>query len=634
MQLLIYPFFVLLVLLGGFFANSDFEPITSHYLSPEYMYLDMKNGQLYVGLSSHDGVAVFDTRSNRITEIITMPSPVKGVFYHDASHRLYATAGKYDQCIYVYDLKSKKHLKSIKTGFGPGDIEYSWEREMLFVTNRFSNDVSVIDILNQKEVKRIKANREPVALAISPNDKLLAVANLLPSQAATENYVSAKITLIDIENLDVIENIELPNGSYNLKDIAFSHDGKYIYVTHLIGRYNVLTNQIEKGWINTNALTIIDATSMKYYTTVLLDDIHKGAANPHGLILSENGKKLCISITGTNELFVIDRERMHAQIEQTKAYQATSQTSQAVSGADEKIKVFEGPDQYKPMGIRFEDISKELSFLAPVRKRIPLIGIGPTHLQTNGDKIYISSFFSDGLEIIDPDDNESVDFIEIGIKDVKASRERYGELLFHNAEKCFQQWQSCASCHPGEGRIDGLNWDLMNDGIGNPKNTKSLLLSHKTPPAMATGIRADAETGVRAGFKFIQFFDVSEEDAKAVDAYLKSLEPVPSPYLINGKLTKSAKRGKLVFEKAGCIPCHSGPYYTDMQQRDMGDKGKYDKQTTWDTPTLIELWRTAPYLHDGRYSKLDEVFRNGKHGIEKNLTEDEFQDLTIYLLSL
>ena len=81
----------------------------------------------------------------------------------------------------------------------------------------------------------------------------------------------------------------------------------------------------------------------------------------------------------------------------------------------------------------------------------------------------------------------------------------------------------------------------MNDGIGNPKNAKSLLLSHQTPPVMATGIRADAETGVRAGFKFIQFFDVSEDDAQAVDDYLKSLEPVPSSFLVNGKLSKSAK---------------------------------------------------------------------------------------------
>ena len=43
-----------------------------------------------------------------------------------------------------------------------------------------------------------------------------------------------------------------------------------------------------------------------------------------------------------------------------------------------------------------------------------------------------------------------------------------------------------------------LNWDLLNDGVGNPKNTRSLLLAHKTPPAMFLGVRANAEAAVRA----------------------------------------------------------------------------------------------------------------------------------------
>ena len=52
-------------------------------------------------------------------------------------------------------------------------------------------------------------------------------------------------------------------------------------------------------------------------------------------------------------------------------------------------------------------------------------------------------------------------------------------------------------------RPDALNWDLLNDGIGNPKNTLSLLLSHQTPPVMITGVRASAEDAVRAGIKYI-----------------------------------------------------------------------------------------------------------------------------------
>ena len=56
-----------------------------------------------------------------------------------------------------------------------------------------------------------------------------------------------------------------------------------------------------------------------------------------------------------------------------------------------------------------------------------------------------------------------------------------------------------------------------------------------------------------------------EEMAKCVDAYMKSLRPVPSPYLVNGELSDKAKEGRKVFEKLKCGECHSGPYYTDMK---------------------------------------------------------------------
>ena len=96
--------------------------------------------------------------------------------------------------------------------------------------------------------------------------------------------------------------------------------------------------------------------------------------------------------------------------------------------------------------------------------------------------------------------------------------------------------------------MDGLNWDLLNDGIGNPKNNKSLLLAHQTPPAMSMGVRETAETAVRAGIQHILFTVQPEEVPAAIDAYLKSLKPVPSPHLVNGQLSEAAQRGEKVFQ--------------------------------------------------------------------------------------
>jgi cytochrome c peroxidase len=172
----------------------------------------------------------------------------------------------------------------------------------------------------------------------------------------------------------------------------------------------------------------------------------------------------------------------------------------------------------------------------------------------------------------------------------------------------------------------------MNDGIGNPKNCKSLLYSHVTPPSMITGIRATADVAVHAGFKFIQFSDISPDLLTGVNTYLKSLRPLPSPYLVNGKLSEKGIRGGRHFEKLGCDNCHGGEYYTDMRRHQIGEQVEF--QAGWDTPTLIEVWRTAPYLFDGRATTLKEVFSVYKHGIDGKISDKEMDELVEYINSL
>ena len=208
------------------------------------------------------------------------------------------------------------------------------------------------------------------------------------------------------------------------------------------------------------------------------------------------------------------------------------------------------------------------------------------------------AYFSDNLAVVDlkPKHGKGISTIALGPKP-ELTVERRGEMNFNDATICFQHWQSCASCHV-DARTDGLNRDLLNDGIGSPKNTKSLLLSHRTPPVMSTGNIPNAETEVRKAIAHLLFSQRPDEDAVAIDEYLKSLEPVPSPYLVEGKLSPAAERGKLLFfdKQVGCSDCHRGPLYTDQALHDVGSKVQYDRRRAFDTPTLIENWRTAPYL--------------------------------------
>jgi mono/diheme cytochrome c family protein len=182
-----------------------------------------------------------------------------------------------------------------------------------------------------------------------------------------------------------------------------------------------------------------------------------------------------------------------------------------------------------------------------------------------------------------------------------------------------------------------MNWDLLNDGVGNHKNVKSLLLSHATPPVMSSGIRPDAEAAVRAGMHHIQFLAIDENDANALDAYLRSMKPIPSPYLVNGQLSASARRGARLFNSAGCLRCHSGPYLTDTKSHDVGTGMGRETDWIWDTPTLINVWKTAPYLHDGRAVTIQEVLTTGNphdhRGTTSTLTEQQINDLAEFVLS-
>lgn len=84
---------------------------------------------------------------------------------------------------------------------------------------------------------------------------------------------------------------------------------------------------------------------------------------------------------------------------------------------------------------------------------------------------------------------------------------------------------------------------------------------------------------------------------------------------------------------------HPPPLYTDLRQHAVGTHNRSDRpEDRLDTPTLIEAWRTGPYLHDGSAATLLEVLTtrnpNDEHGTTSHLTERDLADLAAYVGSL
>ncbi len=513
--------------------------------------------------------------------------------------------------------------KSASVGHSPCSPVVSADGRTVYVLNRFAAKVSAVDVETMAVVKTWPVLREPFAAACGAGGKLLFVANMLPCCAATNDVVAAAVTVIGL-NGGASRHLLLPNGSTGVRGMCASPDGKYIYVTHTMGRYQLPTTQLERGWMNTAALSVFDGTSGDYVNTVLLDDIDRGGANPWGVAVTADGKWLCVAHAGTCELSVIDRPALHDRLDKAVRGESASGIIKDAS-----------------------DVPNDLAFLVSIRRRVLLGGNGPRGVTTVGGTAVAALYFADALATVDvADPARQPGLVRVGPEmDLTKDRVRRGEMLYNDGSMCFQQWQSCASCHP-DGRVDGLNWDLLNDGVGNPKQTKSEIYTQWTPPTMATGIRKDMHTCNRAGLIHIQFVTRPEEDVHCFDAYCTSMKPVPSPYLVNGRLSERAERGKAVFAKAKCDKCHTedsrGPggekLWTDLARYDVGLGMATEAGKMFDTPTLAECWRTAPYLYDGRALTMREVLTvcnpDDAHGETKNLTEDEIDDLAEYVLSL
>ena len=575
---------------------------------------------------SHD-ISVINVADAKVEREIAIPGEPNDMCLSSDEKTMYVGYGDYQGKICAIDIASGSVTSEGVIGHTPcGLCVNPVDESVMFACCQFDTTISKISLPDFKVLATYPALHEPCDAVITKDGKTYYAANFLPLDRSDGANVAAEITCLDTETGES-KNIRLPNGSSSMHHITLSPDGKYVYTTAILARYQLPTTQVERGWMNTNGFSIIDAEKREFVNTVLLDDVDSGAANPWPIAVTPDNKTICVGIAGTHELCLVDSDKTHEKLAglPKNAEEAKEQGLSNVTTADQ--------------------VPQLLAFLVGLKKRVKLSSRtlkvkGPRCIAIIDNKVYVGMYFSDDVMVVDLKARtpKAKEFCQLGpMPEMDAARR--GELAWHDATLCFQNWQSCASCHP-EARSDALNWDLLNDGMGNPKNAKGMLHSLSLPPAMWHGVRVNAEKAIRTGFQYIMFSNVPEETCVDVEEYLKSLRQLPSPKLVDGQLSEKALRGKAVFEneKYACVECHTGEYFTDCKMHDVGSRADYDHQDDFDTPTLRGIWRTPPYMHDGRYVDLKDVFIDGMHGDAKGavdeMTEEEADDLVEYLLSI
>ncbi len=598
---------VLLLLAPSTTASPADQP---HYRSP--LQVAAVPGTALVVVTNHQGnsVSLVDLDGGQVVRETPVGREPTGVAVR-ADGKLAAVACRYSDELYLFTLPDLQVAATVPVPNQPYDVEWTG-RDRLWVSCMGKDEVVVeIDVAQRTLLRRISVAQNPRHLAVSRDGRYLFV--------ACDAYdLSRPVVQIELASGKIVGRFELRPAS-NLRDLIEVAPG-VLAVAHLIPKPFVPLTQVRQGWVNNNAISFIRYTASKdQVQTVILDEAHRYFANPYGLAVGPEGRRLFVVCAGVDEVLVYDLPRLLAEASRLK-----------------------GQRGYVPLGAS-----------RPYRLAVIPVGRNPygIALVPRADVAVVANRLADTLSVIDLGHLTVGTSIPVG-ETARITMRRRGEILYNSATLCFQRQFSCASCHP-EGHTTGLSWDLEDDGLGNVKNIRSFRGVDGTGPFRWQGEAAEIganECGPTVTLA-MRGSPLSPADLEALESYVRSVPLVPNPYRMpDGSLSEAARRGKQIFEgKARCIKCHSGPKFTNRKRRDVGTgKGRYAPlklpsgntiyPTQFDVPQLVGIWDSPPYLHDGRARTLREVFTKynpeDKHGKTSQLTEQELSDLIAYLLSL
>ncbi|WP_459477148.1 YncE family protein [Clostridium saccharoperbutylacetonicum] len=134
----------------------------------------------------------------------------------------YVLCGESNSVI-IYDLISERINFEIPTGRFPHNATLFEDKKLIFISNMGEDNISVIDYLNNREIKRIKVENIPMKTIISKNKKYLYIC--LSCLGYDKN---GTVGIIDLETLELINKIEVGNSPVDLFE-----DESFLYISNL-----------------------------------------------------------------------------------------------------------------------------------------------------------------------------------------------------------------------------------------------------------------------------------------------------------------------------------------------------------------------------------------------------------------
>jgi YVTN family beta-propeller protein len=582
-------------------------------LNPIELAVSPDGARLYVVCDGSDEMAVVEVQSGKLIKRVAVGRVPKGIALSRDGATIFV-ANSWSDTVSAIDPKALQVTKTYKTGFEPTGVAVAGS--VLYTANRIGNDVSVIDTGTGEEMRRLPAGRGASYLAMGTS---LVSTHVYPQIGPYRSVPQSELTIIDAHGGYVSRRDTIVNAA-GMFHTAFSKDGRLGITAQIRPKNLIPLAHVEHGFALGNSILVF-GEDIGEPVQLLIDELDRYYSMPFGVAMTTN--TAYVSTTGADSVTAIDVRKLVA----------------FVHGLS--------PRDRKRAG---NDLSAAARF---VSSRID-VGRSPKGLalSPDGSRLYVANRLDDSVSVIDTAANKVERVIPLGGPE-ELTPQRRGERLFYNARFSFQKQFGCAGCHI-EATFDGLAWDLEPDGFGiDIVDNKPIEAVDGTEPFKWNGGNPDLETecGIRTEKFFYRSQSYSKQELDDLVKFIKAMPARPNRFRVaNGELTPAQERGQAIFERAlrkngapipeelQCGTCHSGPKYTNQVSTNVGTKKPVDRSGLFDTPHLINIALTAPYLHDGSARTLEEIWTvfnpDDKHGVTNDLSKDELNDLIEFLRTL
>ena len=274
---------------------------------PHNLFIDPQKRFLYTSLIGSGEIWKFDVLTDTFIGKAPAGNASANVVVSPDGSKAYVTnwdiTNPNGRAVQVIDTATLTKLQQINVGLAPHGISFSHDGKLIYVTNYFSDSISILSAADNTEIARVllapdvnpvrSSKYQPLQVALTPDDKLayvtcyaseevrvidtvtktvIAAVRVGKSPFLLEvtpngqfvyvaNQQSNNMSVIRVADNQVIATIESPAFA-NPHGIAFTSDGRYAYVTNenLSGNYNP-HHPTEHGGNNGNVLVIDTATN-------------------------------------------------------------------------------------------------------------------------------------------------------------------------------------------------------------------------------------------------------------------------------------------------------------------------------------------------------------------------------------